>query len=152
MKRDNLVVLLTPGTFLIVIGVSFLTRTTLPLPRELTRGLSWLFLPVGTMVFTWAILGLEQAFYGQVEPVTNELVRSVPYRWIRHPLYLGMVVLTLGVPLGFGSMWGMVAMFLLFVPAVVYRARPEEQALARKFGQEWSECVARTSFMVPPFH
>ena len=147
MNQDNLVALLTPLTFLLAVGVSFLTRTTLPMPRELARGL---FLS-GMILFTWAMLNLKRAFYGQVEPVTNELVRSGPYRWIRHPLYLGMVIFTLGMPLGFGSMWGMVAVLFLFVPAVVYRARLEEQALARKFGQAWSEYAKQTFFMFPLF-
>jgi protein-S-isoprenylcysteine O-methyltransferase Ste14 len=152
MKRDHVVALLTPLTFLVVVGVSFLTRTTLPMPRELARGLVWLLLLLGTTVFTWAILDLKQAFYGQVEPVTNELVRGGPYRWIRHPLYLGMIIFTLGMPLGFGSLWGVVAVLFLFVPAVVCRARLEELALARKFGQEWHEYAKQTFFMLPPFH
>ena len=54
------------------------------------------------------------------------------------------------VSLYFNSLWGMGLTLFGFIPAGIYRARLEEEALARRFGKEWDEYTARTFFFLPP--
>jgi len=59
----------------------------------------------------------------------HRVVDSGPYRYVRHPAYVGMLVAHLGVVLFFFS-WPALAVFaILFVPAVVARILVEERAL-----------------------
>ncbi len=92
---------------------------------------------------------MRAAFFGKIEPATDTLVKTGPYRLLRHPLYLGMIVMMLGISLSLGSSRGIVATLLLFVPAVVYRATLEERALERRFGAQWRKYKEGTFFMVP---
>jgi protein-S-isoprenylcysteine O-methyltransferase Ste14 len=36
------------------------------------------------------------------------VVRAGPYRFVRHPMYLGIIVLFFGIPLSLGSWWGLI--------------------------------------------
>ena len=150
MKHENLAPLAHVLTWAVVMAMGMLTRRTLPMSTEVARTLSWALLLIGATVFTWAVADLKGGFLGQVEPVTDRLVNSGPYRWVRHPVYLSMVIVTLGLAAGFRSLWGLIGTLLLFVPAGVYRARLEEQSLENKFGQGWKDYARRTAFMFPP--
>jgi hypothetical protein len=66
-----------------------------------------------------------------------------------HCLTEGVVVSTFGIALGLKSLWGLLLTLFVFVPLGVYRARLEEQALARKFGPAWEAYARRTDFMLP---
>jgi len=56
-----------------------------------------------------------------------------------------MVISTLGLVLGLRGLWGLVGVFLLFVPAGAYQARPAEKALALTLGREWEDYAGQTS-------
>jgi len=92
---------------------------------------------------------IKKAILGEIEPKLNILIKNGPYRFIRHPVYLGMTIALLGVPLSLGSWLGIIAVFLLFLPSEIYRAKLEEKKLAIKFGTEWENYVKKTMFILP---
>jgi len=84
------------------------------------KGLAWLVLFLAGALVFWALtantylsrLARIQEDRGQVAITTG------PYRFVRHPMYLGIIVLFLCVPLGLGSWWALLpggAIGLLFV-------------------------------------
>ena len=68
---------------------------------------------------------------------------------VRHPVYAGMAIAACGIPVSTRSWLGLLTVFLLFLPALVYRARLEEEALQERFGAVWEEYVLRTGFFLP---
>ncbi|ORB83477.1 hypothetical protein B1987_06800 [Mycobacterium kansasii] len=59
----------------------------------------------------------------------QNVVSSGFYRFVRHPMYVGNVILMVGMPLALGSLWGLLGV----VPGVlmlVFRILDEEKALA----------------------
>jgi protein-S-isoprenylcysteine O-methyltransferase Ste14 len=100
---------------------------------------------------TWGLLTLKGAFLGNIKPLSRELVQSGPYQYTRHPIFLSMVVSTLGLTFGMRSMWGMVVTIFLFGVISIIRARLEEDELAKIHGEDWEEYVKKTSFIFP-FH
>jgi len=151
MKRGDLVALFHVLSWVAVISIGFAVAPRLPIPRDIARTLgAATFLP-GMALFFWALAHLKRAFFGNVEPVTDRLVRSGPYRWVRHPIYLAMAMATLGLVLALRSPWGLAGVCLLFVPAGAYRARLEDKTLARKFGRAWEDYAEETAFLLPPF-
>jgi len=149
MKREDLPALLHVLAGVTVIGVSFLTRGAGPIPTHLAKPLGMLVFALGMALFIWALVYLKGAFLGNVLPVTDRLVSGGPYRRVRHPLYLGMVVTLLGLALAMGSLWGLAGVAALFIPAGAHRARQEDKALAQRFGQEWQDYADRTRFLIP---
>jgi protein-S-isoprenylcysteine O-methyltransferase Ste14 len=67
---------------------------------------------------------------------------------IRHPSYLGLLVLSLWWALCFRSGLGL-AFVALMVPPPISRIRSEEALLRDYFGSEYEACAARTSRPIP---
>ncbi len=97
----------------------------------------------------WAVVGLGRGVLGAVRPVAGSLMQGGPYRYVRHPLYVGIGLVLIGVALGRGSGGGMAAAMCLFVPSAIWRARCEERAMAKSFGGEWDLYRRRVGFMFP---
>ncbi len=68
----------------------------------------------------------------------QELVSSGPYRILRHPLYLGLLLLTLGVPLYFGSLPGLFLGGILMTWAIRKRVLIEERKIAKALGKKYT--------------
>jgi len=89
----------------------------------------------------WGIWTLRRSFSITVE--ARDLVTEGPYRWVRHPVYLGEVlsaaVVTAWRPsLTNGVLW------VLFAGLQVYRSRLEERKLALAFPEAYPSWARRT--------
>ena len=74
---------------------------------------------------------------------STALVTQGPYRFSRHPAYLALGVLYMGIGVAVNALW---VVLLLPVPVVVIiltAMRPEEAYLERKFGAEYLSYKAR---------
>jgi protein-S-isoprenylcysteine O-methyltransferase Ste14 len=61
----------------------------------------------------------------------QSVVSTGVYKFVRHPMYVGNVIMMIGVPLALGSYWGL--LFVLpGVAALVFRIRDEETLLAQE--------------------
>ena len=66
----------------------------------------------------------------------HELIRTGPYAVVRHPIYSGFMLATLGTAIAFGEVSGLLAV-LLVVTAWGYKARLEEATMLEQFGPEY---------------
>ncbi len=149
MSRDDLAPILHVLTALVVMLTSLVTR---PTSRSLTicfQPLGWVIFALGIVLFGYTVLHLRWATTGNVEPVTDKLVTTGPYFLVRHPLYLSMIVMLLGLVIGMRSIWGVLLTLIAFTPASIYRATLEERHLADKFGTEWDRYAEVTWFILP---
>jgi len=97
----------------------------------------------------WARAYLGRNWSGTVTvKVGHELVRGGPYRWVRHPIYSGMILAMLGTALERGQMRGFIAVVLLYAGFKI-KSRIEEQAMAATFGPEYAEYMNNTGAIVP---
>jgi protein-S-isoprenylcysteine O-methyltransferase Ste14 len=149
MKRDNCVALAFVLAALFVMGISWLTRSSLPISRSWGKLLGEVIFIFGMAIFVWATVFLREAFRGTVAPVSDQLVQIGPYRWVRHPLYLSMILILIGISIALRSLWGLVGVFALFTPIAIFRARREEEALVKIFKEVWSSYAAQTKLLVP---
>jgi len=76
-----------------------------------------------------------------------ELVTSGPYRFVRHPIYSGILLAILGTALATTLYW-LIAFAVLGV-YFVYAATVEERALAREFPDSYARYRAGTKMLVP---
>ncbi|MFZ2059948.1 MAG: isoprenylcysteine carboxylmethyltransferase family protein [Candidatus Binatus sp.] len=60
----------------------------------------------------------------------QKVIMTGPYALVRHPMYVGAMVMLVGVPLALGSLWGLVALVPMMV-VLVARLRDEERFLAK---------------------
>ena len=73
----------------------------------------------------------------RVLPEANSIVAKGIYRFIRHPIYVGIVFTHFGLFFACGSIFGMFYTFFLIIPLNVIRAQLEERALFSKFGEHY---------------
>jgi protein-S-isoprenylcysteine O-methyltransferase Ste14 len=66
---------------------------------------------------------------GTIEVVAEQKVVSTgPYALVRHPMYIGALVMLVGVPLALGSLWGLLAIIPMTL-VMVFRLLDEEKFL-----------------------
>ncbi len=58
------------------------------------------------------------------------VVSTGPYALVRHPMYGGVLVMMIGVPLALGSWWGL-AVLALTTPVLIWRILDEEKLLKK---------------------
>ncbi len=79
----------------------------------------------------------------------QEVVSTGPYAVVRHPMYVGSLLLLLGTPLALGSLWGLLA-FILIALVIVWRILDEERFLANKL-PGYTEYMGRVKCRLIPF-
>lgn len=68
---------------------------------------------------------------GTIEVVAEQRVISTgPYALVRHPMYIGALVMLIGVPLALGSWWGLLAIIPMTI-VLILRLLDEEKFLAK---------------------
>lgn len=107
--------------------------------------LAALLLLVGMIWAIWSLAVLGRCF--STVPEVRGLVTRGPYRWVRHPIYLGEVVATLGVLLPVLSVFH-VAIFAMFCGLQLWRTQYEEGGLGATF-PEYGDYQRRTARLVP---
>jgi len=78
----------------------------------------------------------------------HELVRHGPYAMVRHPMYFGALVLSVGAVLVY-PMWVILLLAVSMMFSLTMRARREEEVLAARFGTAWDEYKRQTKFIIP---
>jgi protein-S-isoprenylcysteine O-methyltransferase Ste14 len=82
------------------------------------------------------------------EKVDHELVRSGPYRWVRHPIYTAMLGMYLGTALVSGELHALIAVAIV-IAAYVRKIRLEERLLERVFGADFREYRRHSRALIP---
>jgi protein-S-isoprenylcysteine O-methyltransferase Ste14 len=113
----------------------------LSIDKATKQAVGYPLLGLGLAVFLLSLLALKRGIGGEIEPVT-ELVTSGIYARLRHPMYVSFAIIMLALDFLFGSVLGILATFVAFLPSMVWRAGLEEQALAQHFGQAWKDYAA----------
>jgi len=94
----------------------------------------------------------ENSFAAPVVRVQAErhhrVVSSGPYAFVRHPMYSGIMLFFVGVPLLLGSWWG-VAIAPVFAVLFAIRARIEERALVEGL-PDYADYAARVRYRLVP--
>ena len=77
----------------------------------------------------------------------HQLVTSGPFAIVRHPMYTGIFLASLGSLLIYPT-WTTL-LFAFFAPLTSIRAHQEESALAIEFGDQWKEYCNRVPAFIP---
>ena len=104
---------------------------------------------IGFAFAAWARRHLGRHWSGAVALASNhQLVRSGPYRLIRHPIYSAMFAMYVGTSLVSGELHALLALALL--GAAYWRKIPqEERALSGVFGAEYESYRRETWALIP---
>ena len=93
----------------------------------------------------------ENTFASAIIEVGSEqkIISTGPYAVVRHPMYIGALVLLLGIPLALGSWWGLLTIIPMTL-VIVWRLLDEERFLAENLSG-YSDYQSKVKYRLLPF-
>jgi protein-S-isoprenylcysteine O-methyltransferase Ste14 len=134
--------------------VPYLVIAARPGPElDVPEPLRWIGLALvvlGIAFALWAIAALGRHYDLELEVHRDhELVRSGPYRFVRHPVYTGLGLHFAGACLATGNLLLIAGTLLVTYPALYLRAKTEERLLRERFGAAYEEYARQVGMLVP---
>lgn len=103
----------------------------------------------GLLFAVWARLALGSNWSGTVTIKANhQLIRRGPYRFIRHPIYTGMLTALFATAIAQRLVTGLLG-FVVVTVALYLKARREELFLSQEFGEAFVEHRQHTGMFLP---
>jgi len=94
---------------------------------------------LGFILTFWARFTLGDNWSSNVTiKVDHELIRTGPYRWVRHPIYTGLIVAMAGTALARDQWRGLPATLLIWLSFTIKRLK-EEEFMRQTFGEQYAE-------------
>ncbi len=104
----------------------------------------------GLFIRTWAVFQLGKSFsYDVKRPDGNVLITTGPYRFIRHPGYLGLFILATLPGIIMGSIAGFTGLLITTLTQTVFRIRGEDRMLEKEFGAAFQTYKRRKYRLLP---
>ncbi|HXT38684.1 MAG TPA: isoprenylcysteine carboxylmethyltransferase family protein [Candidatus Angelobacter sp.] len=125
--------------------------------------LGWRVLPANRIAFAigavilvaglgfavWARIHLGQNWSATVTlKEGHRLIRTGPYRLVRHPIYTGIITGLAGTAVAFGELRGVIAVVLLTV-VYLFKSRREERFMVKEFGDEYVQYQKEVGALLP---
>ena len=105
---------------------------------------------LGIAFALWAIATLGRHYDLELEiHRDHELVRTGPYRLVRHPIYTGLGLHFAGACLATGNLLLIAGTLLVTYPALFLRAKTEERLLREQFGAAYDAYAREVGMLVP---
>lgn len=130
-----------------------------PLPLEISENVDYILLTLGSLahfpaigLYLWGLATLGKEFgvstsAGADVYADHRLIREGPFGYVRHPMYLAVLLAALGALMIFRT-WAMVVFFPMSL-TVIRRAEKEEEVLAETFGEAWQDYVTEVPKWLP---
>jgi protein-S-isoprenylcysteine O-methyltransferase Ste14 len=116
---------------------------------NLIRVLGLILYVPSLFIMHWAEVYLADMFCVDVAIKDNHrLITTGPFRYIRHPRYLGIVLFSVGVSLIFLSWLSLVTVALLIL-VLLWRIYDEEALMYQHFQAEWEQYRKRSWRLIP---
>lgn len=145
---------------ILFIGAGILMWRPLPLHPSASVRLGLLIigtalLSSGLGIYLWGYRALGSMFgaasgFGVRLYASHELVTRGPFALVRHPMYLAVMAAFTGGLLIYRT-WTM-AVYAIIMLGLPFRARREDRALAKEFGEEWRAYARSVPGWIPRFH
>jgi protein-S-isoprenylcysteine O-methyltransferase Ste14 len=104
----------------------------------------------GLLLRLWAVVALGRSFTTTVLVRSDQrVVTTGPYRLVRHPSYLGLLVLFFGLGLALGDVASVAALVVLPAIGLVRRIAVEEAALQAGLGDAYGEYARGRARLIP---
>ena len=113
----------------------------------LLAGLAVTVLGLGFAVWARVHLGRNWSSRPTIR-VGHTLVRTGPYRFVRNPIYTGLLIGYTGTAIVIGALWAFVLILFLLV-AFLVRIRGEEKLLLGEFGEEYEKYRKEVRSLIP---
>jgi protein-S-isoprenylcysteine O-methyltransferase Ste14 len=116
---------------------------------EIIRYIGLVLFTFGFIGMTWAEASLGKQFSVQVTiQDSHQLVTEGPYRYLRHPRYLGIILFNIGISLVFRC-WLALILVAALTLVLIWRIHDEEALMHQEFGADWEAYCQRSWRLIP---
>jgi protein-S-isoprenylcysteine O-methyltransferase Ste14 len=150
--KSFLFLIVAPGMVAGYIPLALLRRG----PQIETGFLAYLALPlwlIGGIILLWSFWNFLIQGRGTPTPIDppKELVATGFYRYVRNPMYVGVLSIVIGHFLWFGTIWLIVYAALVWLGFHLFITLYEEPTLRKKFGASYEEYLRKVPRWIPKF-
>jgi len=114
------------------------------------QGLGLVFTSAGFFIFNWSVTIRGRYAVSWNMPENHRLITTGPYRYVRHPSYLGFFFMFIGLPLLLSNPFSLIP--LIAIPGYYRATVHEERLLIERFGNEYLGYQKRTGRFFPKLH
>jgi protein-S-isoprenylcysteine O-methyltransferase Ste14 len=114
--------------------------------------LRWTSIAAAVALAAWSIASFKRAgtTTDPGDPArASALVTAGPFRWVRNPMYLGLVIILAAIALGSSSPAAWLVWLALPAYLTHFQIVPEERLLTGRFGPEYLDYRRRTGRWLP---
>ncbi|MGH9476655.1 MAG: methyltransferase family protein [Terriglobales bacterium] len=140
----------------LLLGAALLIFAPFPSPDRalVPRSAQWLWSGVGVtvlglLVAIWARRTLGGNWGSAVSlKQGHELIQTGPYRFVRNPIYTGLILMFLGTALAIGRTSSLLAL-LLAIAAYWIKLKQEEELMRRQFPEAYAAYRQQVKALIP---
>lgn len=138
-------------SILLTIILTLLQIGNVSAQREiLFKNIGLIIYGLGIILRYWSSILLGKYFTRSVSVKSEQtLVSRGPYRWLRHPLYLGLLLLTTGVPIYLGNLPAILFSLVFMFFALNKRIKYEERLLEKTLGEKYRRWKKNRAKLIP---
>jgi protein-S-isoprenylcysteine O-methyltransferase Ste14 len=104
----------------------------------------------GLIIRITSILTLKQHFTYRVTKIEDhELIRTGLYKTLRHPGYLGQLIIFAGIATSLSNWLSVICMLVPVCIGFIYRINVEEKFMTEQMGQIYTEYQKHTKRLIP---
>ena len=148
--RGSLILLWVMITVSFILGFIFANYHLWRSSNYIIAGLGLLIMLLGFVIRWISILQLKNAFTVDVA-IGNEqdLKTNGMYKFVRHPSYLGLLLIMAGFGICMNSIISFIVMVVLMIVVLLYRIYVEEKALVEEFDDSYKVYKTKTKKLIP---
>lgn len=137
-EKKSFSIILFSILFIIIVNAIMYFKNTWIINSFPLKVIALIIYSIGLILRYWSLILLGKNFSRDVEVTGDqELVSSGTYRYIRHPLYLGLFLLTISVPLYVGNILMFFISMLIMFGAISIRIKEEESFMEDVLGERY---------------
>lgn len=148
--RGSLILLWVTITLCLTFGFIFASYHIWGFSNFIVSGIGFLVILLGFIIRWLAILQLKKAFTVDVAiGQEHELKTNGMYKYIRHPSYLGLLLIMTGFSICMNSLMSVLVVVIPMLLVVMYRISVEERILIEEFRESYISYKKSTWKLVP---
>ena len=150
-SRLSYTVILIPAVWLVFFAhrLGFWWHRSIFTATAVTGSVAVALTALGFALTLWARYILGSNWSGNVTiKVAHQLIRTGPYRFVRHPIYTGIIVAAAGTAIALDQTRGLIALALLWLGFNIKRLK-EEQFMRQTFGEQYAAYSESTGAIFP---